>query len=410
RAEAARGGDARGFFDRASTDYTAVRGQDGSGGRSLEPVLGAATASVEKAIEDSKRGADATAVFERVINEMSSVLGSRNDPGATEARGLARWALGDALTRQGKDGGEQIDKALDDLTEVFNLRPSLRIGMLMAEAWMARGEASQKAGLDPRPGFDGAARALEGVLAKLAPGNPELLMRKGRANSRSGEYERKADGDARARCKQAVDAFTEILKNDPGNAEALWERGHALFNMGWSEVKKNAGDPRVTLNLAIGDLDKALAADPKNLRAAIEKGDAVMLVGQIDFGRNNDAQETFARAVSCFEAATRIDDRNGEAWNLLGSAWILSAQSQRKAGKSMSASLEAAEGALKTALGLEYWKAHINLGVVRAYEKRWEDAEKEWAAADEKCPDQKDRLRERRDWIKDLQKRMGEEG
>jgi tetratricopeptide (TPR) repeat protein len=415
RAEAAKEGDPRALYDRAFRDYTAAKGKDAPGGGTTEPTLGAATAMVEKGIEDSKRGTDATAVFERVVGEMTAILRSNStEIAALEARGLARWALGEALVRAGKDGQEAIDKALDDLAELFRLRPSQRVGTVLVDAWLAKAAAAEKAGFDARAGYEGAARALDEILRTLAPGSQPLLLKRGMANVKGGEYEvgqlkTNPNMDPRPKLVAATNDFGEILKVQPDHQEALWLRGHALWLLGQADLRKNQ-DARVSFNRAVVDFDKLLQLNPKHYKAAFERADAILWNGQIEESRNIEVFETFTRAVAGFEQALAIDDKSGEAWNGVGNCWLMFAEGSRKRQKEMGPALDKAEAAYRKALTLGHKNSKINLGVVLGYSKRYDEAKTMLDEAETECPDQKDRVLERKNWLEDIKKRVAGAG
>ncbi|MCE9583353.1 MAG: hypothetical protein K8T20_12780 [Planctomycetes bacterium] len=405
RAESSRGADSRSFYDRAARDFDAVRGNDGPGGGTIEPILGSATARVEKAIEDSKKGTDTNAIFQKVIDEMSSLIRSRpNLIAALEARGLAQWALSEALTRQGKDGSEVLSKALDDLFDLFSKQPSLRVGGILVDAWLAKGEANIKAGIDPRQAFENASNNVDACL-KLSPGNLDLQMRRGKALTHSAEYSLKMKLDPSAQLTTAVNDFTAILAAQADNPEARFERGRALLMLSRAEYSKGQ-DARINVTNAITDLEALVAKDPKNARGFYTCGDAILFMGWVDFGRGNDALDTLARAVGKMDAATKLDDKNGEFWNGLGNALFVTIQASRKAAKVYGPALDQAEAAYRKALALEHWQAQINLGMIFAYQLKFDEAEQAWTEASAKCPDKKDEIARNRGWLREFRERL----
>lgn len=406
RAEAARNGNAAGAYDRAAKDFEAVRGNDGPNGGTVEPVLGSATARVEKAIEDSKKGTDSTAVFDKVIKEMTAVMNSRpNLIQALEARGLAQWALSEALAKQGKSeaASKALDEALTDLDQLFSKAPSMRVGEILVDAWIAQGEANIKNDISPRGPFDNASRHIE-TLLKMSPGNTALQLRRGKALVRSADFALKKKEDPSIQLATAVGDFTAILNLQPDNMDALYERGRALFLLSKAEQNKG-GDSRVNLGGAIKDLETLIAKDPSHKQGTYTCADAILFMGQVDDARGNDAFETLTRAVGKFEAALKLDDKNGEFWNGLGNAWLVTVTASRKRQKEYGPALEQAETAYRKALGLEYWKAGVNLGVILVYQKRYDDAAKAWNDAEPKCPDQREAIARDRAWLEDMKKK-----
>ncbi|KAF0242769.1 MAG: hypothetical protein FD180_3754, partial [Planctomycetota bacterium] len=389
RAEAALKGDAGPYYERAAKDFDAVRGNDGPGGGTVEPVLGSATARVEKAIEDSKKGADSSAVFDKVIREMTAVINQYpNRLQALEARGLARWALSDALTKQGKtsDASKALDEALTDLDNLFQKIPSYRVGEILVDAWIAQGEANIAADISPRGPFDNASRHIE-TLLKMSP-SLALQMRRGKALVRSADFSLKKKEDPRTQLATAVGDFTAVLSGQPDNTDALWERGRALFLIAKAEQEARQ-DSRVNLTGAIRDLESLLTKDPNHKKGAFTVADAVLYSAQVEDSRRDDPFGTLTRAVGKFEAATKLDDGSGECWNGLGNAWLVTVTASRSRGKEYGPALDQAEIAYRKAIKLEYWNALINLGVILTYQRRFDEAEKAWDEAITKCPDQR---------------------
>ncbi|MCC6740966.1 MAG: hypothetical protein IT452_18145 [Planctomycetia bacterium] len=409
RAEARLGGAAGPVYERATRDFDAVRGNDGPGGGTVEPVLGAATARVEKGIEDAKKGTDATPVFDKVVKEMTAVMGSRpNLIQALEARGLALWAMSDALSKQGKTeaANKALDEALTDLDNLFSKAPSMRVGEILVDAWIAQGEANIRADISPRGPFDNASRHID-TLLRMSPGNLGLQTRRGKALLRSAEFALKKKEDPTNQLATAINDFSAVLKEQPDNLDMLYERGRALYLLARGEQNKG-GDSRINLNNAITDLERLVSKDPSHRQGAFTCGDAVLFMGQIDDARGNDPFDTLTRAVGKMEAAVKLDERNGEYWNGLGNAWLVTVTASRKRQKEYGPALEQAERAFRKALELEYWKAGINLGIILVYQRKFDEAEKAWNDAEPKCPDQKaqiDRLRGP-DFLGDMKKRL----
>jgi tetratricopeptide (TPR) repeat protein len=408
RAEAALNGNPGPYYDRAVKDFDAVRGNDGPGGGTVEPVLGSATARVEKAIEDAKKGADSTAVFDKVIKEMTAVINQYpNRLQALEARGLARWALSDALSKQGKtpEASKALDEALTDLDALFEKIPSYRVGEILVDAWIAQGEANIKADISPRGPLDNASRHIE-TLLKMSP-SLSLQMRRGKALVRSADFSLKKKEDPRIQLSTAVSDFTAVLGGQPDNLDALYERGRALFLI--AKAEQNTGqDSRINLTGAIKDLENLMAKDPNHKKGAFVVADAVLYSGQVEYKRGDDPFDTLARAVGKFEAATKIDDTNGEVWNGLGNAWFVTIVASRKRSKEYGPALELAENAYRKAIKLEHWVAIANLGVILVYQKRFDEAEKAWDEAIPKCPDRRAQIEEWRGpkFLGDMKKRL----
>lgn len=408
RAEGAGGGDPRPFYERAVRDYDGCAGLAGGAAGTAEPIVGAAVAKVEKALEDSRRGADSSAIFLRIVEDMTSLLKSRpGEAAALEARGLASWALGDALAREGKDGVTSIDKALDDLAELFRLRPSLRTGTVLVDAWLARADACIKINIDPRSGYDGAARVLEDLLTKYAPGSIPLLLKRGRAKSKSGEHMlTQAQGDARIPLAGAIDDYSQVLKAEPGNLDALYERGMALLNLSRAESKADT-DARVSLNRAIADLELLVSKDASSYRAAYARADAILTMAWLDSGLNSrlggsDIADTLTRAEAAFETAAGLDPKAGEAWNGLGCVSLLAGEALWKKDKDGAPEFAKAETSLRKALGMGYARAGINLGVALAHLKKWEEAAAAFEAALKACPESKKDIEDRQRWLAQL--------
>ena len=119
-----------------------------------------------------------------------------------------------------------------------------------------------------------------------------------------------------------------ILGAQPDNLDALFERGRALFLLSKTEQNKG-GDSRVNLGGAIKDLEALIAKDPSHKQGTYTCADAILFMGQVDDTRGNDAFETLTRAVGKFEAALKLDDKNGEFWNGLGNAWLVTVTASR---------------------------------------------------------------------------------
>ncbi|MEK7467681.1 MAG: hypothetical protein AAB074_09740 [Planctomycetota bacterium] len=406
RAEAAKNRDAGPFYERAAKDFESVRGNDGPSGGTIEPLLGSATARVEKAIEDSKKGTDSSAVFEKVIKEMTAVINQYpNRLQALEARGLARWALSDAYNKQGKtaEANKALDEALTDLDQLFTKIPSYRVGEILVDAWIAQGEANIKADISPRGPFDNASRHIE-TLLKMSPSLP-LQMRRGKALVRSADFSLKKKEDPRIQLTTAVGDFSAVLNAQPDNIDALWERGRALFLIGKAEQAAQQ-DSRINLNGAIRDLESLLKKDPSHKQAAFTCADAVFYMAQVDFLRGNDPLDTLSRAVGMFEMAVKLDDKNPETWNGLGNAWLVTAEASRRAAKEYSLALEKSEEAYTKSISMEYWKSLMNMGIVKAYQLKFAEAEALWDDAAAKCPEKAAEIEGTRKWYREMKDRL----
>ncbi|MBI2920471.1 MAG: hypothetical protein HYY18_05245 [Planctomycetes bacterium] len=388
RTEAARGGDARPIYDRASADFAAVAGKDASRD-GMEPTLSGAVARVEKAVEDSKKGVDATATFAQAVEDMTALLKKfPGEAGAREARGRALWAMGDAEVRAGKDGGPTLDKALEDLDEVARARPgdAATLDTLIA-AWMARGEAYSKAGADAGPAYQGAVAALDQACTK-SPGNMRLLLMRGKARRLLGDAKLANDlsGEALTRFQEAVTDLSEVVKADAGSFAAIYERGQALYGSARAEAAKNQ-DPRVTLNLAVRDFEAAMAKDDKKVEVIVAHGEAVLWMAAVENGRGQDAYGTLERARISFDKACAADANTPLAWCGVGRTYLLEAQFVKSKGGDISGVLAKAEPAIKKGLELGARRAHMDWAFWLALSQRYDEADKEFVVALEKAPE-----------------------
>ena len=386
RAEGAREGDSRPMYDRAIRNFEAVRGKDPSRSGSLEPVLGRATAMVEKGMEDTKRGVDATAVFQAAIQEMTT-LGRQfpTEPGILEARGLAQRAVGIAEFAAGKDGTPTLDKAAEDLETLFKSRKSIRIGLTLAETHMAHAEALTKAGKEAKAYYGQAAAALDEILT-MSPGNLPLRMKRGQALSRAGEADVNGQHDSRPNFVRAIEDFSAVLAVQADNLEAMWERGNALFLSAKSEAIGRQ-DPRVTLNMAITQLEKVVAADPKHAKALAARADAILWMGRLEFSRGADALETFKRSVAAWEAALGVSPESGEAVTGVGTASVWLGVATRKKGEDPAALFAKAEENLKKGIEKKWARAHLGMGLVLALTGKTDESDAEFRAAEAELPE-----------------------
>ncbi len=175
------------------------------------------------------------------------------------------------------------------------------------------------------------------------------------------------------RLKEAAAIYRQILRREPGNAEALHLFGLLAHQSGDHEAavesiaRAVAVDPRSALyrfNLGVvlsakGDLDGAIARYREALAVDPQFADASNNLGLV-----LQTQGKTAEAIECFDRATRSNPRHAEAFVNLGRALL----EQAKAAEAL-AHFERAVS-LKPALA----EAHFGVGKCLEDQRAWDEA------------------------------------
>jgi tetratricopeptide (TPR) repeat protein len=362
-AESVRGGDPRPFYDRAVADFDAIAAKAGKAGAS-EAIYGRALALVEKGAEDSKRGQDATASLQKAVADMTEVLSARpNEMAALEARGLAQVALGESMSRAGDDKGvEMIDRGVTDLDKVLETNPKNEAAAFrLVDAWMAHAAAKAKTGFDASQSFDRAVDVMLKLLEKT-PGSVPLLMKCGKTRNRAAEIDCViGDRDARIKCTAAVQNFSDVLKAEPDNLEALFERGRSLYLTGRSEGNTGA-DPRVSYNSAARDLEKVLQKQADHLPCMRVLADSIFWLARVDDARGTDAHDSYVRAQRVYETALKALPDDGELRKNAGFCWVWLARAKVKRNEDPGSLWTECEAHCLKAIELGWTDANLPLG------------------------------------------------
>jgi tetratricopeptide (TPR) repeat protein len=116
-----------------------------------------------------------------------------------------------------------------------------------------------------------------GRIIQLVPDNAEAWYNKGVALGNLGQHE------------EAISCFDEALQVDPHDAQAWYNKGVALGNLGKYEE-------------AISCFDEALQVDPHHAQAWYNKGATLCSLGK------------YEEAISCFDDALQVDPHLVQAW------------------------------------------------------------------------------------------------
>ncbi len=164
----------------------------------------------------------------------------------------------------------EYEKALEDYTSIIDINPNFR------NIFLIRGKLLFKIGK-----YEEAIEDLKKASSANKKENKGIIKMLGIAHLNIGDY------------REAIKYFTEILKMDPENAEAYYNRGTAYV-----ELKHKM--------LAIRDFTKAIKINPKYTEAYIARGRVFL------------EMKNYKKAFKDFQKAVEIDSNCAEGYYYIG--------------------------------------------------------------------------------------------
>lgn len=240
----------------------------------------------------------------------------------------ARKVQADVFYRRG--GAERDSGHYDRAAELFaradeSYRQAIReaesdpeLYLALARNWLAALSMNIYSGQgDPSSSFDRIIDACKGASA-ADPRNPEAPAGTSQAYSGLAVYLQDHGRDPMPDIRNAIDFATRAVAIDDRSVIALSSAALAYSQSGLLESSRGE-DPRKSLNTSIAWFRKAaeIKADDS---IYTDEGDTYRVLAEYEMDHGGNPIPSLTQAISCFQAATRINPRNGNCYNNLGVA------------------------------------------------------------------------------------------
>ncbi|MHC5079258.1 MAG: protein kinase domain-containing protein [Planctomycetota bacterium] len=346
----------------------------------LYPQNGSALAnrgSAYKILADqlSNRGEDFHSTYEKSIADLSEAI--RIDPeraGTYANRARTFENLGTSLFERGGNPLPLYTKAVQDFSDALKLR-DWRVAV-----WADRGRIYERIGFTQfsmgRDPTDALNKALKDVRRAIVrnPNDAGAHNTCARVYVGFARWKHTRRQDTREDFRNAVAAFTESLRLQPGKRDVMFNLGNALVKCAEGEILRRR-DPGDCLERAL-ELYNRLQEMGKYKRLWNSRGLAYGLLGSSLKNRGEDPREAYKKAIADLSKAVRETPEEGMTYGQLGTVIGKLVEEEMKHGGDVRSLNEKGAQMLRKACRLapKIWEFHSNLGLFLERCGRYDEA------------------------------------
>ena len=245
--------------------------------------------------------------FDAALEDFHEVEAAREgDPDPRFDTSECAVAAATARAWRGEDPLPLLGEAIDAYSKVIEWDPSRPMAHeRRGHARRERGEATVRAGRDPKADYAEAVKDLEQGLAKGADAEPTLLEL-GNVYVARGHWEASRGSDFRLSYTDAIAAYDILLKRGDANADAWLARGAAHADLGRALMQRGM-DCEKAYEEAVEDIDRGLRIRPRDAIALTNRGAAWIGLGSAKHAAGKGGAEEYRKAIADFDAALVID-------------------------------------------------------------------------------------------------------
>jgi tetratricopeptide (TPR) repeat protein len=272
-------------------------------------VLGRAVLDVQIGRIHAHRGMAFRENFERAIRDYTRLLGRAPSNGQYyRLRGFAQREYGVNLKTQGEDPEPRYRKALEDLTQALDLKPTpgeaLEALAARAKTYYFLAEIDERKGRSPLPTY-ARGRADCEAAARLSPRWIEPLTLMAQMTFSEGLWKARRRKDPQADFRKTLETWGRILEIRPGHPASLTNRG--IVYAALANLRMRGGqDPTEALEASRTDLRAALEKDPKHSLTHETLGKVYVLMARLRTRINEDGEEEIRLSLKHFDRAVSL--------------------------------------------------------------------------------------------------------
>jgi len=372
------GREGAGAFRSASAGLLAFqRGDYETADRSFTEAL---VAPDLRPIENNLRYARAHArcmrlAFADALEDLEMVARERPDqPSLRAFLGDLHAGLASDFAVRGRDPRPALRTAIARYDESADLAPGdANLLLNRGHAWYALAQAESALGGDAKSCMQNARADLDGAVASEGPLARSARINRGELWDWWASVQLREGEDPFGSLDRAVEDFTQVLRSDPDDPEALAARGSALEHLGEAEAKAGR-DPRARCESALADLARALAIDPDGLVALGNRANAFALRAEAEHARGIDPGASYDLAETDLRRAIDANPEFAEGMRNLATLCQDRALLDAAAGRDPLPRLDEAIRLLDRALEVRPGDAEALIGRAAARSKRAEAA------------------------------------